>query len=53
MAKIKTIPKEAMSKVTQHSPDLIERSLLLYETVLKNMDKYGKKAKTLHQERKG
>ena len=50
-AKLRTIPKK--DKIKSHSPDLIERSLLLSGRVIKQMYDYDKENKTLHQEREG
>lgn len=33
--KLRTIPKKEMNKIKSHSPDLIERSLLLLERIIK------------------
>lgn len=50
--KLRTIPKK--DKIKSHSPDLIERSLLLLSgRVIKQMYDYDKENKTLHQEREG
>lgn len=48
-AKLRTIPKKEMNKIKRHSPDLIERSLLLERIIKKSYD-YVKENETLHQE---
>ena len=48
--KFRTIPKKEMNKIKSHSPDLIERSLLLLGRITKQMYDYGKETKTIHQE---
>ena len=49
-AKLRTILKKEMNKIKRHSPDLIERSLLLLGTIKKQIYDYGKETETLHQE---
>ena len=49
-AKLRTIPKKEMNKIKSHSPNLIERSLLLSGRIIKQMCDYGKENETLHQE---
>lgn len=49
-AKLRIIPKKEMNKIKSHSPDLIERSLLLLGRITKQMYDYGKETKTIHQE---
>lgn len=49
-AKLRIIPKKEMNKIKSHSPDLIERSLLLLLSgrIIKQMYDYGKDTETLH-----
>ena len=49
-SKLRIIPKKEMNKIKSHSPDLIERSLLLLGRITKQMYDYGKETKTIHQE---
>ena len=50
-AKFRTIPKKEMNKIKRHSPDIWEWNLLLLGRIIKQMDDYGKKTETIHQER--